>query len=155
MVNPIMERRGRNSMWARNVLFIGLVGAGGVGLIGGLFPRSIAGHATREELAAAPPANYLPVVEGINRAFRQQWSAADLSPAPPAADLTVARRLALALTGSIPSLQEIRRLEAEPEGRWLESWLPALLTDRLFADSFAGLLAAALPSPEGAPFVPF
>src|SRR5260370_31315666 len=131
MVNSIMERRGGDFMWARNLLFIGLVFTGGAGLIGGLFPQSIGAHSSKDVLAAAPQADYLPLVEEINGDFRQRWLGANLSPAPRAADLTIARRLALALTGGIPSLQEIRGLETEPEGRWREKLLTALFKDRL------------------------
>jgi hypothetical protein len=147
-----MKRRGQSAVWARNLLFLGLLGLGSVALVGGLFPRSIAAH-SREKLPETSVADYATVVEEINRQFRHRWSEAQLSPAPPAPDLSVARRLSLALTGSSPSLQEIRLLEAEPGGRWLENWLTALFKDRRFTDYFAERLARAYVGTEDGPFI--
>jgi len=48
-------------------------------------------------------------VAGVDRAFEDKWKAEEISPADPAAELQVARRLSLALTGTIPSLEEIRQ----------------------------------------------
>src|SRR5260370_31582220 len=102
MVKAIMGRRDRNLLWARNLLFIGLVCTGGAGLVGGLFPQSIGAHSSKDVLAAAPQADYLPLVEGINGDFRQRWLWANLSPAPRAAALTIALPPALPLTGGVP-----------------------------------------------------
>src|SRR5260370_40647837 len=148
MVKAIMGRRDRNLLWARNLLFVGLVCTGGAGLIGGLFPQSIGAHSSKDVLAVAPQADYLPLVEEIDREFHQRWSGANLSPAPRAADLTIARRLALALTGGIPSLQEMRGLDAEPEGRLREDWLTALFKDRRFTDYFAERPAPGYGGPQ-------
>src|SRR5438105_990389 len=111
MVNSIMQAGVPDHLWARNLLFLGLVCAGIVALIGGLFPRPTATHASAATATLSPAVDALPVVAAIDRAFREQWSAAKLTSASRAPDLIVARRLALALTGGIPSLQEIRRLE--------------------------------------------
>jgi hypothetical protein len=65
------------------------------------------------------------------------------------------RRLSLALTGSIPSLEEIRQFEAlPPEGR-TESRLDELLRDRRTADYLAERFARALVGTEDGPFVKF
>jgi hypothetical protein len=51
----------------------------------------------------------------IDRILNRRWQAAGVDPAQPADDLTVLRRLSLALRGSIPSLEEIRVFEADAE----------------------------------------
>ena len=139
-------------LWARNLLFLGLVCAGVVALIGGLFPRATATHASAATGTLSPAVDALPVVAAIDRAFREQWSAAKLTSASPAPDLIVARRLALALTGGIPSLQEIRRLEPGGVGS-LDRWLTDLFKDRRFADYFAERLARAYVGTEDGPFL--
>nr|HRC85559.1 DUF1549 domain-containing protein [Thermoanaerobaculia bacterium] len=48
-------------------------------------------------------------VAAVDAAFRKEWDGAKLTPADPAPDLAVARRLALGLMGTIPSLEEIRQ----------------------------------------------
>jgi hypothetical protein len=57
--------------------------------------------------------------------------------APPADDLTLARRASLAIVGSIPSLQEIRWFEAQPGSNRLQKYIDRLLEDRRFADVLA------------------
>jgi hypothetical protein len=60
-----------------------------------------------------------PSVERLNAEFRGRWKEQGLTPAPLASDLTIARRLSLALVGTLPSLEEIRALEAQPPGERL------------------------------------
>ncbi|HEX8199005.1 MAG TPA: DUF1549 domain-containing protein, partial [Isosphaeraceae bacterium] len=93
------------------------------------------------------------VVAEVDATFRGQWAAAGLTPARRAPDLAILRRLALALTGSIPSLEEIRRFEALPESGRRARWVEGLLRDRRFADSWAERLARAYVGTEDGPFL--
>ena len=65
------------------------------------------------------------------------------------------RRLSLALTGTIPSLEEIRRFEARPAGDRVRPWLDGLLRDRRCADYLAERLARAFVGTEDGPFLVF
>ena len=65
------------------------------------------------------------------------------------------RRLALALTGSVPSLEEIRRFEGRPEGTRIDAWIDELLRDRRCADYLAERLARAYVGTEDGPFILF
>ena len=66
------------------------------------------------------------------------------------------RRLALALTGSVPSLEEIRRFEALPAaGDGIDAWLDDLLRDRRSSDYLAERLARAYVGTEDGPFLVF
>lgn len=73
----------------------------------------------------------------VDAAFAADWESRDLKPFGRAGVLTIARRLSLALTGSIPSLQEIRMIEARPEGEAVAGWIDHLLRDPRTADYLA------------------
>src|SRR5262249_12176944 len=66
-----------------------------------------------------------------------------------------ARRVALALTGTIPALSEIRRLEATPAGDRLRLQLDNLFRERRSADYLAERLARACVGTEDGPFLVF
>jgi hypothetical protein len=65
------------------------------------------------------------------------------------------RRLSLALLGSIPALEEIRRFESRPAGTRVDAWLDELLHDRRTADYLAERFARAYVGTEDGPFVLF
>jgi hypothetical protein len=92
-------------------------------------------------------------IHRVDSLFRQQWNDAGLQPAPRASGLAIARRLALALTGTIPSVQEIRLLENAPEGQRLATALQSILHDRRYGDYLAERLARAWVGTEDGPFV--
>ncbi len=107
-------------------------------------------------------------VAEVNAALRRLWrgevfgeassSHADLAavePAPRADDLTILRRLSLALHGTIPSLEELRRFEADAGPDRLERWTAAMLADSRFADYFAERLARAYVGVEQGQFLLF
>jgi hypothetical protein len=140
-------------MWIRTLFFIGLILAGMATLTAALFPPSLPKRAPRFRLADFESGNLRATVERVNAVLRSQWESAKLSPAPRAADLTIARRLSLGLTGRIPSLQEIRQFESRPEGERLQWWLAGIFEDRRFADYLAERLARAYVGTENGPFL--
>ncbi|HVX14467.1 MAG TPA: DUF1549 domain-containing protein [Pirellulales bacterium] len=157
-------------MWLKNLVFIALCLAGLSTLAASLAPvhkqprdgrsrsddRSVAGKNTAAGQAAAPDqADIAEVAAQMDRLFRADWTAAGLTPAPVAEDLVVARRLSLALTGTIPSLEEIRHFENEPaEGR-LDRRLEDLLEDRRCQDYLAERLTRAFVGVQDGPFIIF
>ena len=104
-------------MGIRDLLFLGVV-LGGAGVLGvGLLRPP--GSASSVPPKGAESRNHArddlrSVVAEVDAPFRRGWSEPWLDPAPRAPDLAIMRRLALALTGSVPSLEEIRRFEARP-----------------------------------------
>lgn len=92
-------------------------------------------------------------VQAVDAAFEAEWKEKNITPAPVADALTVARRLSLALTGSIPSLQEIRTLEAKPEQERTAWWLSHVLGDRRSSDYLAERLARVYVGTEVGPFI--
>ncbi|MGD9721026.1 MAG: DUF1549 domain-containing protein [Pirellulales bacterium] len=91
----------------------------------------------------------------VNAAFRAAWKAQGLEPAGAADELTVARRISLGLTGTVPSLEEIRRIEAWPQGKRIDRWLAETLADRRYADFVAERLARAFVGVDDGPFLLF
>ncbi|HRE99282.1 MAG TPA: DUF1553 domain-containing protein [Pirellulaceae bacterium] len=94
-------------------------------------------------------------VAAIDAEFARAWSDAGLQPADPADELVVVRRLSLALTGTVPSLEELRALEQLPADERIEAWTDYLLQDRRHADYFAERLARSLVGVQDGPFLVF
>ena len=90
-----------------------------------------------------------------DRILSQRWLESGVTPAQPADELTVLRRLSLELHGSIPSLEEIRIFEADSGPHRLERWAQRLLNDRRFADYFAERLARVFVGADKGQFVLF
>ena len=63
------------------------------------------------------------------------------------------RRLSLALCGTVPSLEEIRRFEARPKDVRVAEWLDALLSDRRCTDYLAERFARVYVGTEDGPFI--
>ena len=94
-------------------------------------------------------------LDDVNAEFRQSWDARGLTAAPRADDLTIARRMSLALVGSGPSLEEIRALEAIPAEQRVAWWTDHLLEDRRFTDYWAERLARTYVGNDNGPFLVF
>ncbi len=91
----------------------------------------------------------------VNQLLRARWTTAGVIPAPPADDLTILRRLSLALRGSIPSLEEIREFEADATPQKIDRWTRRLLTDPRFAEYFAARLSRMLVGADDGQFILF
>ncbi len=85
----------------------------------------------------------LPVAQRVDQLVLAQLRAAHVEPAGQTDDLVVLRRLSLALLGTIPSLEEIRRFEADTRPDRLSIWTNAFLSDARYHDYFAERLARA------------
>jgi hypothetical protein len=140
-------------MWLRNLLFVGLLGGGVYALGSNLMPPRDPVPITTYAAASYRERDFLASVARVDNEFQKQWSADRLNPAAAAADLTVARRLALALAGTVPSLEEVRQFEALPADERLPWWVDHLLQDRRFADYFAERFARAWVGTEDGPFI--
>ncbi len=125
-------------MLARNCLFLAVC-LFGAGLVGNLLLR-------RDRVPQPKPPRFdqeafTASIQRLNAEFERSWQDKGLEKSPRADDLTIARRLSLALTGTVPSLEEIRALEAVPPADRVAWWTNHLLEDRRFADYWAERLA--------------
>jgi hypothetical protein len=140
-------------MWLRNLLFLGLVGGGAAALAANLLPPREPRPVTSYDASAYEAEDFREAVARVDDSFRRLWAEQKLRPAPPAPDLAVARRLALGLMGTIPSLEEVRQLEYLPPGERLPWWIDHVLQDRRCADYLAERLARACVGTEDGPFI--
>jgi hypothetical protein len=104
---------------------------------------------------AMPDPTIADVARQIDAALRAQWSEAGLTPAGPAEDLEVLRRLSLALHGTVPSLEEIRSFEADSSPDRLDRWVSAMLEDNRFNVYFAQRLSRVFVGYEEGQFLVF
>lgn len=138
-------------MWVRNILFVGLLAGGLVAFVGSLVPTREEPRPVRHD--AAWQEDFADAVERVDASFEGQWREQGITPADPAPALQAARRLSLALTGSIPSLEEIRAFEAQPAEDRLTWWTTRLLNDPRYYDYFAERLARAFVGNDDGPFL--
>lgn len=140
-------------MWARNLLFGVVCLCGVLALASNILlqdriatPRSFEpgrfGNLTNVSTKPVTAQNdWQRTVAKLNAEFAAKWKEDNLQATPRADDLTLARRLSLGLTGTIPSLEEVRAIEQLPEGQRLEWWTSRLLEDRRFGDYVGERLA--------------
>lgn len=146
-------------MWKRNLLFVVTVVAGAGAVAWLLFPAVVPPRGQGFDPSAVHNPEFTGVVKEIDALFAEAWESAALKPAPEAPDLAVLRRMSLALTGSVPSVQEIRQYDSPAvQGYTLEEryqwWLHGTFQDRRYADYMAERLARATVGVEdGPPFV--
>ncbi len=143
------------AMWKRDLLFLGLVLGGAIALGAGLMPPREPRPKDGHDAAAYSDTDFLASVAKADNAFQAHWDATRTTPAEAAPDLAVARRLALGLMGSIPSLEEIRQLESLPEDQRLAWWLDHVLNDPRCHEYLAERFTRAYVGIEDGPFVFF
>jgi hypothetical protein len=118
--------------------------------------------AARSPVHPVPPspqpddlANIRAVDQRVDHFFTQRWQENGIVPAAAADELQILRRLSLALHGTVPSLEEIRRFDADHQPDRLERWTIQLLRDRRFADYFSVRMARSLIGAEVGQFIIF
>jgi hypothetical protein len=138
----------------RDLLFLAVV-VGGTGIMGaGLLRPGSGPRAQSPHLPGVTPRTPA-VVPQLDALFRRRWAEQKVIPAEPAPELALMRRLSLALSGTLPSLEEIRRFEARPSQGRLAGWVDDLLADRRCADYLAERFARAYVGTEDGPFLLF
>ena len=138
----------------RNLWFLGVCLAGLAALAANLSPAAKSPDKRPLPASEQPSTDLRATVERVNASLAAaKLSSAGGPRAGRADDLTIARRLSLALAGTIPSLEEIRWFESLPAERRLNDWLGAILADRRHHDYLAERLARAYVGVEDGPFI--
>jgi len=94
-------------------------------------------------------------VAQLNQYFQQRWQQAGLQPAVQADELTVFRRVSLALFGCVPALAEIKAFQQDQQPNRLDRWIVRMLQDDRFGRYFADRLARSLTGVEQGPLFIF
>ncbi len=94
-------------------------------------------------------------VAKTNAWFQAYWNQEQIVPAAPADQLTILRRLSLALHGTVPSLEELRQFQADTGDQKLQRWTQRVLADNRFATYFSDRLERALVGSDEGPFLAF
>lgn len=139
---------------SRTVYLWPILVAGGVILITGMASRT----PVRPPVAEVPAAALTSISTAsasVDEQLQRQWDDAGIQSAEPADDLTILRRLSLALLGTIPSLEEIRLFEADARPDRLDHWTAAMLEDARFAAYFSERLARGFVGVEEGQFLIF
>jgi len=146
-------------MGRRDFLFLGILAVASAALALSVFPPVLPQRGTSFDPASVQKEDFRAVVAAVNAAFREQWREGwftpERKPAGRADDRLIARRLSLALMGTIPSLQEIRQLEAYQGPERIQWYLTGILEDERSADYLAERFARAFVGTEGGPFLVF
>lgn len=139
--------------WFRNVVFFGVCLAAMLAVVVGMLrpPRLVAPQNPAPAMIASD--GFSSTVAKVDEAFEAHWRHSAVSPVEPAPSLAIIRRLSLALTGTIPSLEEIRALESVPEGERSQWWLSRLFEDRRHGDYLAERFTRMLVGVEDGPFI--
>jgi hypothetical protein len=139
--------------WLRNLLFLGLCLVGLAAVTDRLLSRNRIQPPRDPEAGVVRRDDFQQTLAAINQEFRDSWTKRQLLHAERADHLTIARRLSLGLAGTIPSVEEIRALEAQPPDQRTEWFVSHLLSDRRSADYLAERLARAYVGTENGPFL--
>ena len=89
----------------------------------------------------------------VDAAMQPTYAAKGVVPLAKADDRTLMRRLSLALTGSIPSLEELLEMEASRPADVTSWWTDRLLKDRRTSDYLAERLVRVYVGTENGPFL--
>lgn len=95
------------------------------------------------------------IARAVDEVFENRWHAANIEPSAVADQNVLLRRLGLSLAGTVPSIEELRRIESIPEQDRLDWWLARLLEDRRTSDHLAERFARGFVGVEDGPFIVF
>ena len=117
-----------------------------------------AGHPSPVEYppsSLAPEDNIDESVARVNEWLRNEWAQEAIAPAAPADDLTVLRRMSLALHGTVPSLEEVLAFQSDSAEDRIARWAQKMMRDKRFADYFSVRLSRVLTGVEQGQFILF
>jgi hypothetical protein len=101
------------------------------------------------------PSDITPVVAALDKVFADRWAELRVTPAPRADELRVLRRMALALVGAPPSLEELRDFEGDTRPDRLAHFARRYLGDARFGEYLSERLARTFVGTEVGQFILF
>ena len=140
-------------LWLRNAVILGALAAGAFWGVAALLAPPVPQPGNDLGLPQAQLEDIQRTAQVVNGDFEKSWAQQQVQPVAKTDDLTLVRRLSLALTGSIPSLQELRTLESLKSADVPQWWLTHLLSDRRTSDYLAERLARVYVGIENGQFL--
>ena len=119
------------------------------------FPPIQAKVKANENASGGEPVREWEILVRTNEHLSTLWEQEGLTAAEEADEFTLLRRLSLALHGTIPSLEEIRRFESDGRDSRLDRWCVEMLDDPRFADYFSERIARTFVGTQQQPFLVF
>ena len=142
-------------MWKKNAFFALLIVVGIFASGYFLLPANRVPSPATHDVSWKSSPDVKKVLDQLNSEFEARWKEKNVQPTPRADNLTIIRRLSLGLIGSVPSLEEIRKIEKQPEDEQVSWWVSRLLEDKRSSDYIAERLARAYVGVTQGPFVLF
>lgn len=136
---------------AKNALFLSSLFIGVLTLLVSVFPKEA--EPPSKQYSKIKRENFKEILGQVDRSMESNWRSLGLQPMKNTNELQIARRLALSLMGTLPSLEEIRLFEAQPEGQRVEWYLHKIFSDRRYADYMAERLTRATVGVKEGPFL--
>jgi len=140
-------------LWLRNAAILTALAAGAFWGVAELLAPPVAKVTHAPGLPKAQLEDIQQTALAVDASFEKVWTQQHIQPVGRTDDLTLIRRLSLALTGTIPSLQELRTLESLKAADIPQWWLSHLLSDRRTSDYLAERLARVYVGIENGPFL--
>jgi hypothetical protein len=137
---------------AKNALFLTALCMGAIGLIAAVFPAATKAP-ERVKRGQIKGERVSDIVQQLDASMAANWRTLQIAAMKPAPELMIARRLALSLMGTVPSLEEIRRFEAQPKGQRVGWYLQHIFGDRRYADYLAERMTRATVGVKDGPFL--
>ena len=141
--------------WKKNLLLTTLLVAGMAFCVYWLLPTNRVPDPQSFDTQWRQRSDVAQLLEELDQEFSDAWQKQGLQATGRATSLEVCRRLSLGLIGSVPSLEEIRKLEQQPEGQRVNWWLSRLLEDKRSSDYVAERLARTYVGNDEGPFLVF
>lgn len=141
--------------WPKRALLLGAIVAVGLMALNNLLPSQASSQSRRELFDRSIDTIDSSLVGQLDAAFREEAVRNELDIAEKAPWNLVCRRLSLALTGKVLSLEEYRWLESIPEDQRVARWVEALLDDSRCHEYLAERFSRAFVSTHEGPFVLF
>jgi hypothetical protein len=141
------------SIWRRNLTFLAFCVVASSAVVGSLWTVKPLPGPSSFDKSKYEDLEFQEIVSTVNFDFDRHWATNKINTVQPADTLLLARRLSLGLTGTLPSLEEIRALEEQDESVRVQWWLSRLFEDRRYSDYLAERLARAYVGVENGPFL--
>lgn len=139
--------------WKKNLVFGLAVACGLLFLLSSITPKFRFKADPKNIVEISNRADFEETVQKANESFAQIWTEKKLAPTGKADLHLIARRISLGLTGTIPSLEELRQFDKWPDDEKIPRWTNYLLSDRRYGDYMAERMARAFVGTDEGVFI--